>query len=348
MSRNTTKAGKGGPPKTPKDNLTGSSTGSSIKQYLARGGSPGSIHQEAQTSTMVDKRKKGQNGKGDQTPDQSRESSLIESAPEISRTVEHRQDLELPLKNEIAEMFKALETSIKSEISMLRTDLGNLLARVERAEDIMEQQEREISDLKEQVKITQQNQIKICYRIEDQENRSRRQNLRIHGVPEKRGEDLRKTVADIFSPLLELGVEDFPKIERVHRIGRLDTSRTERSCDIIMRFRFYADKENIWVKLRGNTPLQFEEARIQLFADLAKDTLARRRLLKPLLEQMTIQNIKYTWGFPACLLGSKDGRTARLRFPGELEEFCRKLGIQVPATMDWSNERWIELGIGLV
>lgn len=61
------------------------------------------------------------------------------------------------------------------------------------------------------------------------------------------------------------------------------------------------------VKLRGKTPLQYEEARILVFADLAKDTLVRRCHLKPLLDQMRKQNIKYTWGFPACLLGSKDG-----------------------------------------
>lgn len=125
-------------------------------------------------------------------------------------------------------------------------------------------------------------------------------------------------------------MEDFPSIERVHRIGKFDTMRTERVRDLIVRFRFYEDKNNIWVKLRGKTPLQFEGAKIQVFVDLAKDTLVRRRHLKPLLEQMIKQNVKYSWGFLACLLGSKDGRSARLRFPEELGEFCGKLGLQAP------------------
>lgn len=275
MSRNTSKAGKGGPPKTPKDNLSGSGAGSTIKQYLAKGASPGSAHQETQITTMTDKKKKGSNGRGDQTPEQSRDDLSTENTLELSRIDEHRQEPQPPSKNEIAEMFKALETSNKMEIGLLRTDLGNLLTRVEEAEDKMDKQEREILELKEQIKITQQNQIKICYRIEYQENGDCRQNLSIWGVPEKRGEDLRGTVAEIFSPLLDLGGGDFPKIERVHRVGRFETRQSERSRDIIVRVRFYEDKEKIWVKLRGRIPLQFEEARIQVYADLAKDTLAR-------------------------------------------------------------------------
>lgn len=38
----------------------------------------------------------------------------------------------------------------------------------------------------------QVDQRKILYKLEDQENQNRRQNLRIHALPEERGEDLRK------------------------------------------------------------------------------------------------------------------------------------------------------------
>lgn len=345
MSRNTTKTGRGGVPKTPKDNTTGSSTtGSSIKQYMTRGGSPGKTHLEPQTLNTAEG-KTGENNRRAQTPDHSREELLAENTLETTRLEELRLDTQYPSKNEISEMFKSLEASIKQEIQALRTDLGNILARVEQTEDTIDKHERDLLDLKNQLKTIQQNQIKISYRLEDQENRNRRQNLRIRGVPEKRGEELRKIIVAIFTPILELDGRDFPKIERVHRVGRFDAKRTERSRDIIVRFSFYEDKENLWIKLRGKTPLKYEEARVLVFADLAKDTLARRRHLKPLLDQMVKQNIKYTWGFPACLFGSKDGRTARLRFPEELGDFCEKLGIQAPPLLDWFNEQWVVLGI---
>lgn len=100
-------------------------------------------------------------------------------------------DVQIPTKGEMLEMFLRLENSIKADINTLRVDLGNLLARVELSEDKIDKQAQELCDLKEQVKITHQNQMKLLYRLEDQENRNRRQNLRIRLVPEKKGEDLR-------------------------------------------------------------------------------------------------------------------------------------------------------------
>lgn len=199
MSRSASKTGKGGPPKTPKDNLAGSTPASTIKLNMVKGGSPGSSHQETQKSNMADKKKKGLNEREDLTPDHSREELLAENTLEASRIDEHRHDSQLPSKSNLSEMLKALETSIKAEITMLRSDLGNLLTRVEGAEDKLDKQEREISELKEQLKTIQQNQIKTCYRLEDQENRDRRQNLRLRGVPENRGEGENRGVPGVHS-----------------------------------------------------------------------------------------------------------------------------------------------------
>ena len=81
--------------------------------------------------------------------------------------------------------------------------------------------------------------------------------------------------------------------------------------------------------LRRKAPLSYNGAEIQIFTDLAWETLARRRHLKQLLVQMRSLEIEYQWGFPACLIGKKDGISARLIFPEGLEAFCHKLGIPV-------------------
>lgn len=63
--------------------------------------------------------------------------------------------------------------------------------------------------------------------------------------------------------------------------------------------------------------------------------------MKPLLEQMLIKNIRYSWGFPACLIGYKDGRSARLRFPEELKNVCERLDLQAPDLPGWYwGEGW--------
>lgn len=91
-------------------------------------------------------------------------------------------------------------------------------------------------------------------------------------------------------------------------------------------------------KIRGKLPLHYEGSEVQVYTDIAPETLARRRLLKPLLELMRAQNIKYSWGFPACLVGYREGRTARLWFPEELRDFCDKLDLQEPELPGWKEE----------
>lgn len=76
-----------------------------------------------------------------------------------------------------------------------------------------------------------------------------------------------------------------------------------------------------------------------MFANLSSETLTRRMHLKPLLEQMCRQN--YNWGFPACLVGWKDS-SDKLRFPEELQDFCKKIeitAIDIPEWLDTRRER---------
>lgn len=54
---------------------------------------------------------------------------------------------------------------------------------------------------------------------------------------------------------------------------------------------------------------------------------------------MRKHDIQYNWGFPAFLVGRKDGRSARLRFPEELQDFCKILELPVPDNPGWSVMR---------
>lgn len=102
-----------------------------------------------------------------------------------------------------------------------------------------------------------------------------------------------------------------------------------------MRFHNYKDKEQIWEGLKAKHPEKYEETVLQIFPGLASETLVRRRVLRPLLEQMKTHNIQYSWGFPACLIGRKDGRSTVLRFPEETERFCKKMDMPISEIPGW-------------
>lgn len=84
----------------------------------------------------------------------------------------------LPTKIELLEMFAKLETVIKTEILNVRTDMGHLLKRVEIVEEVSEKQNQKIVELKQQVRNLELAQRDTLYKLEEQENQSRRQNLR--------------------------------------------------------------------------------------------------------------------------------------------------------------------------
>lgn len=96
------------------------------------------------------------------------------STPLDESIMETRQKKQLPTKDEMAEMFAKLEMSIKGEIATLHEGMNHLLQRVEVTEESLTTQGEEIKRLKAQMDEMQRDQRNLMYKIEDQENRSRR------------------------------------------------------------------------------------------------------------------------------------------------------------------------------
>lgn len=67
--------------------------------------------------------------------------------------------------------------------------MNHIVKRVEETEDRLDEQGEEIKKLKVQLNEVQKDQRRILYQMEDQENRNRRKNLRIRGLPESQEEE---------------------------------------------------------------------------------------------------------------------------------------------------------------
>lgn len=181
------------------------------------------------------------------------------------------------------------------------------------------------------------NKRNLRYRLEDQENRSRRKNLRIRGLPEAQGEreNLQEKVDQIFGGLINPAENKKIKLDRMHRIRKPAEISKEAPRDVIVRFHNYQDKEMIKASLKNNQSVKYGESSLQIYPDLATETQSRKRVLKPLLAQLKARDVQYSWGFPACLIGRKDGRSATLRFPEETQKFCRRLDIPLLEIPGW-------------
>lgn len=132
---------------------------------------------------------------------------------------------------------------------------------------------------------------------------------------------------ELFNPMLGREATEILKLDRVHRITRYQSQVEDKPRDVIKRFYYAEEKSKIMEGIRTAAEISYDGSELQIFSDLSTETLARRRLLKPLTEQMRALNVTYQWGFPACLKGKKDGRSAVLRFPEDLRDFCSKLDL---------------------
>lgn len=172
-------------------------------------------------------------------------------------------------------------------------------------------------------------------KIEDQENRNRRKDLRIRGLPEMQGEgeDLQEKMDKIFGHMLSAS-EASSKInfERIHRVRKPAEMAGDVPRDVIARFYNFYDKEQIRTYVKTNQPIKYEETTLQIFPDLAAETLAKEEPLNLYLNSL---NIQYFWGFPACLIGCKEGRSATLRFPEDTAKFCNQLDIPLVEIPGW-------------
>lgn len=147
----------------------------------------------------------------------------------------------------MADMFAKLEHSLKTDMATLYGDLGQILTREEDTERRLDTHIQVINKLKEEILQTEQRNVP--YKIKVQENRNRRKNLRIRGLPEaSQEEDLIDIMNKIFNPLLGRAVSESLKTERVQRIRRPQSVMKETQRDIIVRFHSYEEKAQIWGK----------------------------------------------------------------------------------------------------
>ncbi|OCT78055.1 hypothetical protein XELAEV_18029152mg [Xenopus laevis] len=171
-------------------------------------------------------------------------------------------------------------------------------------------------------------------RTEDLENRSRRCNIRIRGIPENMpSEELRDLAVKLFSEVLDdSGTPQIP-IERIHRVG---IQRGNFPRDVLCCLAQFEIKEQILQKARNIDGIHYENNILHLYQDLVS-TITQRRLLRPLTLALREGNISYKWGFPFALLALKNDKTFALRYPMEISNFCQQLDILIPEISEWRN-----------
>ncbi|XP_041441901.1 golgin subfamily A member 6-like protein 22 isoform X1 [Xenopus laevis] len=254
----------------------------------------------------------------------------------------------LPTKTEIREMLLEVTIPIREDIKGIKQDIADLAERTDDLEDKVRELQANQKSIYAKIQEQEKKMADISRKMEDQENRNRRKNIRIRGVPESiQNEDIKTFLQQIFNNILNKDKDKVTEIqiERAHRIQKPNRVPQDEPRDILCCLMSYAIKEEILRKAKEVDNIIYEDNTIIFYQDLAKSTLWKRKALKPVTEVLRERKILYRWGFPFSLRVQKEGTWAILRTPLDLDNFLKKLGLPEIKLTNWPEENYQHWGL---
>uniref|UniRef100_A0A8C5P8X9 Uncharacterized protein n=1 Tax=Leptobrachium leishanense TaxID=445787 RepID=A0A8C5P8X9_9ANUR len=188
----------------------------------------------------------------------------------------------LPTREYVQTLLDAVQVTLKQDLTTMREEMGILAARVtalETAPTRTTTTDRRMDPAEELQ--TSSVVAEVWRRLDDLENRSRRNNIRVRGVRETIT-DLDSYLAHIFNTILAERAVHPASFDRAHRALRPRPTDQAPPRDVICRVADYRLKQAIMAAARRRRVWEIDGDRLEFFADLAQSTLQARRALRPL------------------------------------------------------------------
>ncbi|KAK7877360.1 hypothetical protein WMY93_031933 [Mugilogobius chulae] len=230
--------------------------------------------------------------------------------------------------SEMRDMYRELQgdvkkvgadvTSIMTSIVSLKSDMANFGNRLGEAEERVSRLEDDHTRFENTTTTLSERVVQLEARLQYQENYSRRNNLRIKGVPENTELDGKVTecVIDVLRCLFPSG-EDVKDIiiERAHRVPpMLQQARQDRTFGprhILVRFLRYADREKVRRRAWELKEFKWKDARVEFYPDFTKEVQDKRNKFTEVRRLCMSKGLKYTLQYPAVFWVTLGGRRQR-------------------------------------
>lgn len=254
----------------------------------------------------------------------------------------------LVLDTTMKDMLLSLQTSLMTNISAMINNFSGQLQgmgdRVQHIEQKMNACTTTVNELIDAYKDQADDTDWIKAKHADLEDHSRRNNVKIRGVPESvLPADLQTYAGDMIAKLLP-DISPIERIiDRIHRIPKPKHLQASLPRDVLMKIHFFPTKERLLAKARTLSALPASYNEIHLYADLSKYTLNMRQPMKTVTKALNNRKIPYKWHHPATILITKNGTTAVINNPQDGLRLLQTWGIFPEATeegqMDQTSPR---------
>lgn len=248
----------------------------------------------------------------------------------------------IPNNSDILSQFeRVLQKALQNTSDTITEKLTREIREVGRRTSILEHKMEDINDITnthtDELEALKEENFTLHTRLEDFENRARRSNLRLRGIPE--------TIIDLQSTITALFQELAPSIP----IERLEMDRIHRTLapkkedgpprDIVIKLHYFRTKEQLMEAARNKDTLTFQGHRYQVFHDLSQQTLYRRKEMKPHLQILQYHHIPYRWSFPFALRFTYKGTTYTCKKLDDLLTAIQELRLSIPDNSTEGSKR---------
>lgn len=232
---------------------------------------------------------------------------------------------------EVSKMSATLQT-VASDVSTIKGTTDELKNAVKAMQERLTQAEGRISgveDSTQQLLNVREQQRKrldtLWNRVEDLENRSRRNNVRLLGLKEGiEGDNLIACVEKILSEGLNIDIDNEFEIERAHRSpgSRPDDGQPPRL--IMIRFLRSAARDKALKAAREKGGAVWNGCNVSLFPDMTKELAERRKTFTTARQLLRDKNVRFRLAFPATLQFTWKGKSRKFDAATEAVKFIEQ------------------------
>lgn len=214
--------------------------------------------------------------------------------------------------------IKEVVTDVKNSVSAIQERLDEAEGRISSMEDVTS---KLVGDGERHDK-----RLEVMWnRIEDLENRSRRNNVRMIGLKEGlEAGGLIKCVCKILSEGLGIDPDGEFEIERAHRALAPRPSADQPPRIILIKFLRSSAREKLLQAAKEKGTTEWEGCRISFFPDMSRELARKRRDFTASRRMLRSINVKYTLAYPASLRFTWQGKNNVFTSSKDAEQFIKE------------------------
>uniref|UniRef100_A0A3Q3MPB5 L1 transposable element RRM domain-containing protein n=1 Tax=Labrus bergylta TaxID=56723 RepID=A0A3Q3MPB5_9LABR len=218
-------------------------------------------------------------------------------------------------------------TTIKESTTELRNSINAIQERLTEAEGRIS----DVEDTTEQiVDANEHNERRVemlWNRVEDLENRSRRNNVRLIGLKEgAEAGGLMKCIQSIMSDGFGLELDEEMEIERAHRAPTTRPSEDRPPRLVLIRFLRSSARQKVLQAAKAKRGVMWSGCKVPFFPDMSRELAEKRRAFTEARSMLQKINVRHTLAFPAVLRFTWKEKKKSFSDSTEAEKFIMERG----------------------